>query len=714
MHLKQILFFLLSFSLGMQAQPVKETDSIASLLQKAQTDTQRIRLMNALAFRLQNAHADSALHVAERALKLAGSLHNQVAVASCYTILASIWDEKTQNEKAISYYQQALDIYQHCGDKANAAKALYDLGIMYHTAGNYSRSMEFLTRALPYYEEKGDKEMASQVMSVIGKVYKDIGRLPEALDYQTRAQKLSEETGDQGWMSREAISLGLLYTTLKKYPEALAMYSKAKPFVESSADPKAKAILYTNIGNISFEMKTYSEALNYYTLALHLAEEIGNRYGIALLQLNIGSVYHKQGDLLKAAAYYQLAEVSSVKQDAKDMLMDIYSNQAELYKIRKEFEKALHYHELYSAMRDTLRNAEGDKQVQELTAKYETDKKEKQIIVLTRDQALQQLAMLKQQTDLARQRQLSLGSLAVVLVIAAFSFLLFSRYKLKQKANEQLQAQNESISLQKTVIEEKNRSITDSINYASRIQAALLPGETHFRNHFSDAFVVYRPKDIVSGDFYWIAQTKGKIIYATADCTGHGVPGGFMTMLGSSLLNEIVNDLGITEPAAVLDELRRKVIQALNQQHHSPDEAEKKGFVKDGMDIAICAIDLNKPELTYASAYHDICVISNNEVIELGADKQPIGYFGDMQKPFTQKSIALKKGDVIYTFTDGFADQFGGPKGKKFKYRRLIELLNAQHDKSGQDQKKILEEHLDDWRGNLEQIDDVCLIGVRI
>jgi serine phosphatase RsbU (regulator of sigma subunit) len=716
MNPKLYLILLLFNPLLFFGQKGKEMDSISSLLNVAKTDSQRIRLMNALAFRLQFAHADSALKLAEKALNLAESLKNQSLIAACYSILASVWDEKSQGEKAITYYQKSLNIYQSIRDKPNIAKLLYDLGLMHNSQGNYSMAMEFLTRALPFYEEKGDKEMTSQVMSVIGKVLKAIGRLSEALDYQTRAQKLSEETGDLAWMSREAISLGLLYVDMKKYPEALAMYAKAKPFVESSGDPKGKAILYTNIGNVSFEMKDYSQALDYYILSLHLAEQIGNAYGIALLRLNIGSVYQKQGEFIKAAEYYKQAETASLQQHAKDMLMDIYSNSADLYKSRKEFEKALAYHELYSAMRDSLRSEDGNKQVQELTAKYETDKKEKQILSLTRDQALKQLALLQQQTDLNRQRQITLGSLAALLVIAAFSFLLFSRYKLKQKANEQLHAQNESIFHQKTLIEEKNRNITDSINYASRIQTALLPAEDHFRNLFTDSFILFRPKDIVSGDFYWIAETHGKVIYATADCTGHGVPGGFMTMLGSSLLTEIVSDLGITEPAPILEELRKKVILALKQQNHTKGATNgvTDDFVKDGMDIAICCIDPQKRMLTYASAYQDICVISNNDVIELSGDKQPIGYFGDMQKPFTQKSLSLNKGDFIYTFTDGFADQFGGPKGKKFKYKRLIELLRTHHSKKASEQKQLLEECLDDWRGGLEQIDDICLIGVKI
>jgi len=713
MNAKRFFLVLLFCPAVFFALPQTETDSLASRLLTSQTDTQRIRLLNAIAFRIQYTHADSALQLSEKALALAQAGGNKQLIAATYTTLASIWDEKSQGEKAISYYEKALEIYQLARDKGNTAKLQYNLGLMNHSFGNYSSAMEYLVRALSFYEEKGDKEMTSQVLSVMGKVDKDIGRMPEALDYQTRAQRMSEETGDKSWIAKEAISLGLLYVDLKRYPEALAMYAKAKLIIDNADDPKGKAILYTNMGNVSFEMNNYPEALNYYQNSLQLAQQIGNVYGIALLQLNIGSVLQKQGNLSQAAEYYLKAETASVNHRMKDMLMDIYSNETELFKTRKDFEKALHYHELYSAMRDSLRSEDGNKQVQELTAKYETDKKEKKILALTRDQALKQLALLQQQTDISRQRMLIIGSLAGVLLLGVFSFLLYNRNKLKQQVNIQLRAQNEAISLQKTLIEEKNRNITDSINYASRIQNALLPGEQHFKSLFSDSFILYLPKDIVSGDFYWVAESKEKIIYATADCTGHGVPGGFMTMLGSSLLTEIVNDLCITEPAAILEELRKKVILALKQQSLQSGNSDT-GFVQDGMDVAICAVDRKRGELTYAAAYQDICVISEGMVTELTGDKQPIGYFGDMQKPFTQKTLPLKSGDFIYTFTDGFADQFGGPKGKKFKYKRLIELLQLHHQEPGAAQKTALQMSLEDWRGGLEQIDDICLIGVQI
>jgi sigma-B regulation protein RsbU (phosphoserine phosphatase) len=262
------------------------------------------------------------------------------------------------------------------------------------------------------------------------------------------------------------------------------------------------------------------------------------------------------------------------------------------------------------------------------------------------------------------------------------------------------------IETQRKVLEEKNTEITDSINYAKKIQQALLPGEDEFKTHFQEAFVLLKPKDIVSGDFYWMTEKSSKLFYATADCTGHGVPGGFMTMLGISFLDEIVNEKGVLEPAQILNELRERIIVALKQTGIS-------GESKDGMDIALCCIDKKKNILQYAAANNSIYIIKDEKITEYKPDKQPCG-FSHETKSFTQHEIKIEQGDSIYSFTDGFADQFGGPKGKKFKYRQLEDLLLSNYSLTAGEQSNILANTFDKWKGELEQVDDVLIIGVKI
>jgi serine phosphatase RsbU (regulator of sigma subunit) len=259
---------------------------------------------------------------------------------------------------------------------------------------------------------------------------------------------------------------------------------------------------------------------------------------------------------------------------------------------------------------------------------------------------------------------------------------------------------------QKEVLAEKNQEITDSINYAKRIQDALIPSEEEFNKHFKESFVLFKPKDIVSGDFYWISRKEGRTFYATADCTGHGVPGGFMTMLGISFLDQIINDSGILEPARILDTLRERLIHTLKQTGGT-------GENKDGMDIVLCCIDEASKKLTYSAANNSLYIYRDQAFTEYKPDKQPCGFYHDI-KPFTQKEIDLKAGDLIYTFTDGFADQFGGPKGKKYKYKQLEQTIVDFRERPLPEQRNELSRSFENWKGNLEQIDDVCVIGVKI
>ena len=284
--------------------------------------------------------------------------------------------------------------------------------------------------------------------------------------------------------------------------------------------------------------------------------------------------------------------------------------------------------------------------------------------------------------------------------------LEYSKKVIEEKHLEVL-AQKVEIQEQKDTLEHKNREITDSINYAKNIQRALLPDEETFNACFEKSFVLFKPKDIVSGDFYWVHQNNETVYYVTADCTGHGVPGGFMTMLGLSFLEDIVVQQKITSPEEILNRMRAKIIMALNQ-------SGKTGENKDGMDITICVLDKKTRLLNFSSANNDLYCIRAGELIIFKGDRQPCGQHIS-QKPFVLQTLQLLPGDAIYTFTDGYADQFGGPNGKKFRYKQFEELLlkNAQH--AFEAQKKALDEAIEAWKGTShEQVDDICVIGVGV
>lgn len=321
-----------------------------------------------------------------------------------------------------------------------------------------------------------------------------------------------------------------------------------------------------------------------------------------------------------------------------------------------------------------------------------------EIYMLNRSKRLKERELKDQQVFT---QYISIG-LAVVFI---FSILLYRNFLGKKKANEILKMQAIEINFQKKVMEEKNKSITDSINYAKLIQEAILPSKEIKDKLFSDMFMLFQPKDIVSGDFYWFTEKNGKKIIATVDCTGHGVPGAFMCMIGNALLNEIINENGITTPNEILRLLREKIIFSLKQ---------REGENKDGMDISILSFDAITNTVEFAGANNPLWLIRKGIIEEVKADKQPIGLHYGEAKPFNNHVIELQKEDSLYIFTDGYADQFGGIDGKKFKYKKLQNLLLSIQDQHMVEQGVILNEKINGWKGNLEQVDDILIIGVRI
>lgn len=305
----------------------------------------------------------------------------------------------------------------------------------------------------------------------------------------------------------------------------------------------------------------------------------------------------------------------------------------------------------------------------------------------------------------------------LTLSVALFTILLIhTRTNLTKKeiiARLALAESNNQLAEKNEIIEEKNKDISDSINYAQRIQQAILPPFEKINKVLNDYFIYFKPKDVVSGDFYWYASLKTTpqnnepaqdvIVMAAVDCTGHGVPGALMSIIGSTILNQTTTSAVVNSPADALSFLNKEVTKSLNS-------------IKDGMDMALCAINFQKMELQYAGANNPLYIVRQKQFIEVKADKKAIGADSENAdvKVFTNHVINLEKGDAIYLFTDGYADQFGGPNGKKFKYKKFQDILIEMQDNTMEEQKHLLNYHFEQWKGKLEQVDDVLVIGIRI
>ena len=447
---------------------------------------------------------------------------------------------------------------------------------------------------------------------------------------------------------------------------------------------------YSKMGNTYFEKNKMDDAFTYQLKSLKIAEGYKDKIAVAKAYNSFGAIYIKKRNHHLAIAYFNKSIGLSRQIDSKQGMLDGYKKLVEVYKQLKNSEEALHYLHAYHNLNDTILNKDNFKQLTELSTKYETEKKEKEILLLTKDKELN--------AKIIRQQQLvRWGLIAGVGLLFISIFSIYRRYRFKQKANTVLEKQKEEI-------QQKNDLITDSIDYAKTIQEAVLPTPKHIEELFPESFVLYKPKSIVSGDFYWVKKTDDRLICAVADCTGHGVPGAFMSLLGYNMLENSVKKMKDGQPATILENLNKELINRL--------AGNEEETAKHGMDISLITINQNNNTLQFAGAHNDVYIVRNKALIELKADRMGIGQ--PHAGAFINRNVELRKGDMIYLFTDGFADQIGGPNRKKFYHGPFRELLISISILDMETQREQLDKAHTQWLcEKFEQTDDILVMGVR-
>ncbi|HET6990086.1 MAG TPA: SpoIIE family protein phosphatase, partial [Bacteroidia bacterium] len=393
------------------------------------------------------------------------------------------------------------------------------------------------------------------------------------------------------------------------------------------------------------------------------------------------------------SAFYYYNAALSMAQRMKSRAQEVtcYSDISNFYADQGKYKEAYDYQSKYLALNDSLTGAENQNSVNKLREQFNAEKKDEQI------HNLETNARLDQEHSQRNIMMMLVVLLGTLLLASVFYF----RYRNKKKTSDILEIQNAEITLQK-------KAITDSINYAKKIQDSILPPESQIKRVLPNSFILYEPKDVVSGDFYWLDSRDKYSIFAAVDCTGHGVPGAMMSVVGFNLLNQAVNEMGLTKPSDILHHLDFGVNKLLRQ-------SDEGNSVKDGMDIALCSYDSSSRKLQYAGVFNPAYIISKGEFVQLKPDKFPIGINADgVTDDYTNNEYQLFPGDMVYLFSDGYADQFGGPMGKKYKYTRFRDLLLKIHALTCEEQKNFLKKEYLDWKGNLEQVDDILVIGVRV
>ncbi len=662
--LSYLLFFMVSFCFSQN----KQIDSLKFILKTAKEDSNKVKALNEVGWNLINTGSyDSAMLCANTAKTLAATLGFKNGIANAYNNIGNVYYSRGNYPQALKNYFSFLKIKEEMGNKRGIATAYNNIGNVYYSQCNYPQALKNQFAALQIREEIGDKEGIAASYNNIAIVYTEQGNYPEALKNHFAALKIREEIGDKAGYAVSYNNIGSVYYSLGNYPKALQNHFAALKIEEEIGSKDGITQSWLNIGSTYINLKNYSEAEVYNTKGLALAKEIGSLEDIKEGSQNLSAIYAATNKPLLALQYYKA----------------------------------------YIAARDSLLNEENTKKTIQQAMQYEFDKKQATDSLKTAEE--KQLSELTLNAEKSKNRiVLALGSFVLLLVVV---FALFMAHRLKLTRR-----QKTIIERQKAIVDEKHKEISDSINYAERIQRSFLATKQLLDANLSfpsgrpagaDYFVFFQPKDVVSGDFYWASKLKNnQFALVTADSTGHGVPGAIMSILNISCLNETIKE-GYVEPGEILNHTRSKIIEILKR-----DGSAEGG--KDGMDCSLISFDFVNNKLTYAAANNPIWIVRGKELLEFAPDKIPVGKHDKDAVSFTQHTIELQKKDVIYTLTDGMPDQFGGLKAKKFMYKQLKELLISIAQLPMQEQKEKLTFSLNSWKGNLEQVDDITLIGVRV
>ena len=705
-------------------------------------------------------------------------------------------------------------------------------GYLNYVIGNFDKAADLLSSNEKYcIDNKLDNALSKTYMG-LGYVYRDLGAAGKSLEFFGKCHDIAKKIGDYQYVFTSLNEIGNVYLLSKNYEKAISYHKKSIEIKEEHNDTIALCYSYNDISLDYSSMGDYEKALFYLFKSLEIAKLYNMDYLIIANYINISDIYTKTNKVEKAEEILNIAKDLAYKIKVKGEQASVYNKLSEIKAFKQDYKSAYEYYVMYKNYSDSILNEGVVNKLNELSARYEFEKNKKEIELLNKDKELKQ-------SEIERHKIYTISLIIGVILLVLFLGVVINRFLLKKKANVALSLKNEEITQQKEEIQsqrdeieaqrdklvfmneeisaqrdlatsqrdeiaQKSKEISDSINYAKQIQQAMLPSlSPKLQNSSSksqalgfgiwnlefDTFVLFRPKDIVSGDFYWYSKVNDYSIYAVADCTGHGVPGAFMSMLGISFLNEIVAREEINSPSLILDELRQYIITSLQQKDGTSIESLYSGM-KDGMDISLIAIkhqaqspktqdpseenseqfadnDRNQTNQTnqskisvsdifqaqWAGANNPLWVVRSDEtltglktlsefsedasanikhetstelasstklnlkLLELKPDKMPISIHPIM-KPFTTHELKLYKGDSIYLFTDGYADQFGGKNGKKFLYSKFKEIIISNSQKSMIEQNEILESNLEKWmcanNTNYEQTDDITVVGIRL
>lgn len=715
----------------------QKTTDLLKQISFAKSDTQKVSILNNLTKYYLDFNLDSANIINKQTLELIAKKKLEQKAYKAIYYKALIFRKRKNNDSALVTIKTAQNLAIKFNNISEQANALHFIGTIYDQLNNTNTAFDYYTKALLLANKINDKKEKMSTYLSMGICNKKINKNTDALKYLLESLKLAENLKDSSIIFTVNINLGTIYERIKENDKAFECYRGALKINESDKNENDKAICYYKLGKLFHKINQIDSAKKYLLATLKIHEKRNDEEGLIMDYANLGGFSFEENDFVNAEKNYQkalelglkfkdsnrvntmysslgmLAEKQNKLDEAikyfntglkyinqtvsRETIMHYYRRMSAVYVRQKKYKEALDAYTLYKAWGDSAFNVNEARKQTELKMNYEFEQVQKKIEEETKAKEIISKA------ELEKERLQRNYLLAGFVVISLLLIITIKNYRAKEKANAILHKQKKEIEHQKKLVEEKNNEISDSINYAKRIQTATIPKPSELNRFLSNYDILFKPKDVVSGDFYWAEKFENLVLVAVADCTGHGVPGAITSTIGSILLNEIFHVKRIYRPDLVLQELNRLVKLTLRQ--------EEDSLANDGMDIAFCMVDKTTNTLYYSGANRPIYIITPEGLQEYKPTKVSIGGQVPLIQEYQLTEIKLNQNDIVVLTSDGYADQFGGEKEKKFTTKAFKSLLIESANSTPSGLINTLETSHLNWKGNHEQTDDVLVFA---
>ncbi|WP_299462260.1 tetratricopeptide repeat protein [uncultured Microscilla sp.] len=684
-----------------------QTDSLIQLLKKANLNTYKVRLLIRLADEFQHKSVPQSFQYAKEARKLSEKLNYKKGIGEALYYMSIGKFHSSQYTVAQNYLNKALVLYKSIDYKKGIADVQKQLGKIYDRLGDYEKALEYHINSLRANEIIANKKGMAAAYLDIGRVYFHQSDYYKSLEYYREGLVLAREIDNDDLLAEGYKNMGMSYQKIQKFVQSLKYYRQGLKIYERIEDHTNIAKTLLGIGNVYLDAEQPNKALEHLLRAREIQQKEKDLEGLGYAYLGIGKVYTLAKNYKRAIDYLSNGLKIFKSIGSKKPVSEAYLALSQAYKKQENYKQAHQNYQLYKTYSDSLFNETQSLQIAEMETRLNLRMQELKVKRLSKEQEVKDEAIRLHKADLSKQRTL-LGILMVssVLILALAFVLLNSRRKLR-RGNRKLLQKNRQIERQKKVVEGQHRKITDGLRYAETIQLAVLPSDVRLNQFFREHFVIYKAKDMVSGDFYWIEKLNNKIVVAVVDCTGHGVSGAFMSMIGNTLLNEIVRQKQIISPATILSELHNGVVESLRKRESNLDL---------GMEACVCVLEGSenaKQKLTFAGAKRPLYYIYEEKITEIRGTRKAVGFDFGKTRVFKNQVQEVEQGGVIYLTTDGYGDQ-SGENNKRLGSGRFKDLLVAYSKEPLVKQKEHLEKALQKHQGDSLQRDDITVLGLRV